>query len=493
MFFFAIWTKIIIFATVKIITVMNELIGRVSECEQLNECLKSQRSEFIIIYGRRRIGKTFLVKKFFDQKFSFYFTGAHNMPYVNQLERFAASIKKYSKSKITPQPKDWYQAFDCLVEYLESLPEGQRKVIFIDEMPWIDTHKSDFVTALENFWNSWAALRDDIVFIACGSATSWLSDKLIENQGGLHNRITRRIYLRPFTLNECEKYLQCINCVWDKYQIVQCYMILGGVPFYYSLLNPKESLVQNIDSLFFKKSAKLQGEFDELYSALFASADKYIAVVKELSLKREGLTRNEIMQSTGISGGGLTRIIDNLEKCDFISGYSNFNNKNKNIIYRLTDFYTLFYFHFIESKKQIDPKFWEHNYMSPKINAWQGYTFELVCLTHIEQIKVSLGISGISTSVSAWRGTYAGANTQIDLIIDRGDRIINICEIKFSSEPYVITKDYEAKLRLRNAIFKSQTKTRKALATTFITVYGVMKNIHSGVVQNEVTAEELFR
>ncbi len=471
---------------------MEKLFGRESECEQLRECLNSTKSEFVIVYGRRRIGKTYLVKNFFDGKFAFYYTGAHNMPYQRQLESFALALKKYSKSKLTPQPKDWYQAFQCLQEHLENLPQKSRKVVFIDEMPWIDTHKSDFVTALENFWNSWAAQRDDIVFVACGSATSWMSDKLIENQGGLHNRITRRIYLRPFTLSECEQYLHSVNCAWDRYQIIQCYMILGGVPFYYSLLSPGKSFVQNIDALFFASGAKLKDEFDELYSALFSNYDKYIAVARALSSKREGLTRNEIMEKTGLSGGGLSRIISNLEKCDFISGFSNYKNRNKNAIYRLTDFYTIFYFHFLEGKKQIDHKFWENNFSSPKVRSWQGYSFELVCFMHIDKIKSALGISGISTEISAWRSNLKGDHSQIDLLIERGDRTINVCEIKFSQDPYVIDKEYAARLRMRNAIFKSQTNTTKNLSITFITVYGVVPNVNSGVVQSEVAAEGLF-
>ena len=471
---------------------MEKLIGRESECQQLSECLNSPRSEFVIIYGRRRIGKTFLVRKYFEGKFAFYYTGAHNMPYANQLERFSAAIKKYSKSKITPRPKDWYQAFDFLQEYLETLPQNQRKIVFIDEMPWIDTHKSDFVTALEAFWNSWAALRDDIVFIACGSATSWMNNKLVENQGGLHNRITRRIYLRPFTLCECEKYLRSLQCIWTRHQIVQCYMVLGGVPFYYSLIDPQKSFVQNVDLLFFAKNTKLKGEFDKLYSALFSNADKYIAVVRALSSKREGLTRNEIMQKTKLSGGGLSRIIDNLEQCDFISGFSKFKSNSKNAIYRLTDFYTVFYFHFLDGKKNIDPQFWTINYDTSKVYSWQGYTFELVCFTHIQQIKNALGISGIATSISTWRSKTDGDNTQIDLLIDRRDHIINVCEAKFSHEPYIIDKDYESKLLMRNAIFKSQTKTNKALSITFITISGIMPNTHSGIVRNEVKAEDLF-
>ncbi|MBQ3656878.1 MAG: ATP-binding protein [Bacteroidales bacterium] len=471
---------------------MEKIIGRNFEYQQLTSCCNSSRSEFVIIFGRRRIGKTFLVRSFFNDKFDFQYTGARNMSPKQQLENFAASLQKYSKSQFPLVPKDWYEAFRFLQNYLESLPKQRRKIIFIDEMPWIDSPKSLFVNALENFWNGFALMRDDIVLVACGSATSWMSDKLVDNQGGLHNRITRKIYLRPFTLNECKEYLKYKKCNWDIYQTIQCYMILGGVPFYYSLLDPQLSFVQNIDYLFFKQRGVLNGEFNELYNALFSNSDKYITVVRALSQKREGLSRNEVIEKTKLSGGGLSKILDNLEKCDFITGYTKFKNPSKNTIYKLTDFYTLFYFRFIENVKTGDDEFWAHNFNSPKIYSWQGYTFELVCMMHIGQIKQKLGISGMATSVSTWRSNNAEENTQIDLLIDRSDRTINVCEIKFSSEPYTISKDYESKLRMRNAIFRAETKTTKALAVTFVTVFGVVPNVHSGIVQNEVTAEDLL-
>lgn len=470
---------------------MEHIIGREFEYQQLNECLNSLRSEFVIVYGRRRIGKTFLIRNFFADKYDFQFTGTRNMPQKRQLAKFAATLQKFSKSQFAPELNDWYDAFDNLQDYLETLPRVRRKVIFIDEMPWIDSPKSVFVNALESFWNSWAAMRDDIVLVACGSATSWMTDKLVENQGGLHNRITRKIYLRPFTLRECREYLKNKHFAWNEYQIVQCYMVLGGVPFYYSLLKPSMSFVQNIDYLFFKNGGVLKGEFNELYHALFPFADRYVAVVRALASKREGLTRNEVVKMTKISGGGLSQILDNLEKCDFIKGYKKFNSATKNTIYRLTDFYTFFYFRFLE-KLPDDDEYWTHVSTSPSVVAWQGYTFELVCMMHTAQIKKKLGISGMGTTVSSWRSNSGDTNTQIDMLIDRADRTINVCEMKFSLEPYVVTKEYEKKLLDRNAIFKSEVKTNKPLNITFITVYGVFKNEHSAIIQSEVTAEDLF-
>ena len=471
---------------------MDKIIGRRFEYQQLEECVNSQRSEFVIVCGRRRVGKTFMVRSFFDDKYDFQFTGTRNMPAKIQLEKFAEALQKYSKSQFAPVLKDWYDAFHQLQLVLESKPKKKRKIIFIDEMPWIDSPKSVFVNALEHFWNSWALMRDDIVFVACGSATSWMNDKLVDNQGGLYNRVTRKIMLHSFTLAECQEYLKNKNCNWNAYQIIQSYMILGGVPFYYSFLNPKMSLVQNIDYLFFNGGGVLNGEFDELYHALFSNSDKYVSVVKALSQKHEGLSRNEIVEKTKLAGGGLSKILSNLEKCDFITGYSKFKNPSKNVIYRLTDFYTLFYFKFLENIGRNNIGFWSNNFDSPKIYSWQGYTFELVCLTHIDQIKKKLGVSGMSTSVSCWRGKGENGGAQIDLLIDRKDRTINVCEIKFSNAPYVIDKAYENHLRMRNAIFKSETKTTKTLLITFISVYGVLPNTHSQVVDSEVLAEDLM-
>lgn len=466
---------------------MKNLIGRTYENELFKRCYNSGRAEFIIVSGRRRVGKTYLVNNLYEKEYAFSYVGGHHLTQKQQLQRFALALMKYTKSTVSIELKNWFDAFDRLKEYLSSL-RRRRIVVFFDEMPWIDSWKSDFVSALEYFWNSWGAQNDNLMFIASGSATSWLNDNIIENKGGLHARITRHIYLETFTLKETEQYLVSRGIKWDRYQIAQAYMVFGGVPFYFSLLDGGISLAQNIDELFFSAKAQLRHEFDELYNALFSNSDKYISIVKALSQKKQGMVRNEISEATGLQGSALTRKLKNLEKCSFITTFSQFGNTSRNTIYRLSDFYTLFYFKFVEENHSKDRKWWSNNINLPSINAWQGFSFELICLLHTDQIKNKLGISGISTSVSAWKN----ATSQIDLVIDRADRTINVCEIKFSVNPYEITREYADRIRMRNADFVSATKTRKGIISTFVTTYGVIQGVNSSVAMSEVTMDDLF-
>lgn len=473
------------------------IIGREHEQAELARCMKSDRSEFVIVYGRRRVGKTFLVDNFYNGSFDFTFVGGHNLTKAKQLRSFAKALKKSAHMSFMPVLSDWIDAFDALEEYLESLPCDRKKVIFIDEMPWIDTPKSEFVEALEGFWNGWGARRDDIVFIASGSASSWMMDKLVENPGGLHARITSNIYVRPFTLKETKEYLLSRGIELDDYQLTQLYMIFGGIPFYLSLLNPEESILTNIDRLFFRKNGELKTEFYELYNAIFSKSEKYLEVVELLNRNKEGLTYSQISEKVKLDGKRLTTIIQNLVRCDFIISYMQFGNKSKGTIYRLVDFYTLFYYKFVGQMDSKDEQWWTNNYDSRSVQAWQGIAFELVCLTHLPQIKHALGISGISTSASAWR--YAGSRenredkgAQIDLVIDRGDHNINLCEMKFSMSPYVISAEYEQHIRSRIALFREKTKTTKSLVSTFVTTFGVANGIHKGIVQKEITIKDMF-
>ena len=477
------------------------VIGREREMAELQRSLWSDRSEFVIVYGRRRVGKTYLVDNFFNYKYDFSFVGGHRLTKQKQLRNFAKAMKKYAHLARHPKYANWDDAFDALEEYVEGLPEDKRKVIFIDEMPWIDTPQSEFVDALETFWNGWAARRRDIMFVASGSSTSWMMDKLIENQGGLHGRITNNIYVRPFTLHEVEQYMQSRGANWDRYQLLQTYMIIGGIPFYYSLLNVKESLVQNVDRLFFRKNGELRTEFDELYSALFTNTDKYTTVVKLLNSKQEGMTREEIENAADMDKSVLSTVLRNLERSDFILRYSQFGNKSKGAIYRLVDFYTLFYYRFIDGFNAQDEEWWSHNFQSPAIESWQGLSFELLCLLHLAQVKQKLGISGIATAASSWRYTppkkkekdeKKEKGTQIDLLIDRGDRVINLCEMKFSVKTYYISENYEKTLRDRMSIFQEKTKTTKSLVYTFVTTFGVANAMGRSIVSSEVMMEDLF-
>lgn len=472
-----------------------QLIGREYECEELSRCLSSGRSELIIVYGRRRIGKTFLIEQYFKGTFDFWFVGVHGLSSKDQLRRFAKVLKRYSGvSQYTFS--NWFDAFDALEEYLESFSKDGKKIIFIDEMPWMDTGRSNFVVALENFWNGWAMSKRNIMLIATGSATSWMRDKLIGNQGGLHARITCQLHLAPFKLYETEKYLENHDIHWARYQILQAYMLLGGVPYYYSILNPKLSLAQNIDNLCFKQDGKLRVEFDELYNALFSNADLYIEIVRLLSKHKSGLTYKEITTDVKVEGGKITRILNNLERCDFIERWSKYGNKKKQEVFRLTDFYTLFYYKFIEPNNTKDEQWWSYNMDSQSVSSWMGISFELVCLKHHRQIKKALGISGMSTSVSTWsckpdkeEGT---PGAQIDMIIERADRMIHLCEMKFSESTFRISQEYEKSLRERMGLFRFKTNNRKSLVHTFITTYGVADGKHKSIVHSEVVMDDLF-
>lgn len=470
-----------------------ELLARTDQVNFFEELEKKKKSAFVAIYGRRRVGKTFLVRKHFEGRLSFYVTGVANINTTQQLLNFHLAIKKqYPQSPDTP-PATWLQAFQLLIEVLEKT-ETNPKIVFIDELPWFDTAHSAFIPALEHFWNSWAANRNDIILITCGSAASWMLNKLINNTGGLHNRVTHRIKLEPFTLREVEMFFKNKNAAFDRYQLVQLYMAMGGIPYYLEMIDTGLSAAQNIDKLCFVKNAPLQTEFTILYRSLFKKADNHIAIIEALSKKAKGLSRDELLRSAKMAnGGGATRVLKELEECNFIRRYPAFEKKGKNSLYQLSDFYSLFYLRFIKNVKTLDENTWLKKIDSPDYRAWSGYAFEQVCLWHLQQIKIALGISGIHSSASSWVGRTEKSKAQIDLLIDRRDQVINLCEMKFSISPFTIDKAYSDELRKKIGLFREGTGTRKAIYLTMITTYGITQNQYAGsLVQNNLTMDALF-
>lgn len=464
------------------------IIGRETEQEILQQRIESNSPELIAIYGRRRVGKTFLVRQYFKDTFSFYFTGIYQGTKQEQLTEFNRQLNFYSGKK-WKFAKDWFDAFAQLREYLESLGGNKPIIVFLDELPWMDTPKSRFVKAFEYFWNSWGATNNRLKLIVCGSATTWMRENVLSDKGGLYNRTTRSLYLAPFSLYETEQYLRSRGIKWNRYQIAECYMILGGTPLYLQLLEQNLSLTQNIDHLFFAQNAPLAKEYEFLFRSLFNEAALHQQIIETLAGKAMGMTRNEIMTTAKIEdGGGLTKALRNLCDCDFIRPYTAFGKSDRGIIYQLTDLFTLFHLRYIKRYRGRDEHRWQNMIDSPSRRAWSGYSFEQLCLHHIRQIKQKLGISGIQSDIYAWRGEHS----QIDLLIDRRDQTINLCEIKFSQSEFEITKPYDAQLRERVENFRTAAKTRKALHQTFITTYGIKKNMYSGNIQNEVLLDDLF-
>ena len=401
---------------------MDNIVGRIEEIQRLTDYVNSGKAEFLAVYGRRRVGKTFLIKQFFKEKFTFYFSGAENADKHSQLVNFTVALNKYS-GKEFPPVDSWQEAFVQLEQYLQSVKTRGRKVIFIDELPWIDNAKSGFLSAFEYFWNTYASSKKEIFLVVCGSATSWIMNKIIRNRGGLHNRVTRQILLQPFTLYETEQFLKSKKIVLSRFQIAECYMIMGGIPYYLEQLEKCYSLEQNIDNLFFRKTGLLRDEFSRIFTSLFKSPKKYMQIIEILAKKRKGLLREEIVELTKIpDGGGLTGILEELELCGFISINNNFLTAKNNRLYQLTDFYSLFYIHFLKDRKITDKNFWTNTINTPSHNAWAGFSFELLCQSHISQIRRKLGISGIITHTASWRNRQEDEGVQIDFIIDRNDR-----------------------------------------------------------------------
>lgn len=469
-----------------------EIIGRIAEQAALREFVESDKPEFVAVYGRRRVGKTFLIRESLNDKFAFYLTGLANSGLEMQLRNFNAAIRQYARISY-PQVNTWFDAFGQLTHLLEHSPQKGKKIVFLDELPWMDTHRSGFITALEHFWNGWASSRSDILLIVCGSATSWMINKLIKNHGGLHNRVTRRMFIEPFTLGECEEFYKANDIVMSRYQMVESYMILGGIPYYLSLINKGLSLAQNIDALCFSKNGALREEFSSLYASLFKHSENHKKVVEFLARKTKGMTREEIIAATKLSdGGGLSKTLEELEQCGFILRYNAFDKKSKNQLYQLADFYTLFYLNFIRNSKYDDEYSWTNFIDNARHRAWSGYAFEMVCLTHVKQIKNKLGISGVLTHTASWRSQKSDPGAQVDLLIDRNDNVINLCEMKYANTEFVIDKKQDENLRNKKESFIQETKTRKTIHLTIVTTYGIKRNEYSGLIQSEVKMDNLF-
>lgn len=473
-----------------------KLIGRKEEQEILKEALQSEEAEMISVIGRRRVGKTFLITNSYQDKIIFELTGIQDAPLKMQLRNFRDVLIDYAAPKLPIEPpSDWLAAFQLLKKYLKPLLSTEKKVIFFDELPWIATHKSGFLQAFGYFWNSWAS-RQNIVIVICGSAASWMIQKVVHNKGGLHNRITKRIQLKPFTLSETAQFLKSRNINLDHYQIIQIYMAIGGIPHYLKEIKRGRSNAQNIDQICFSETGLLKDEFSKLYAALFKNADRHILIVRTLASKRQGMSRKELIKATKLSSGArLSKVLNELSQSGFIKTYYPFGKKKNSLIYRLTDEFSLFHLHFMEAKIDETQNMWKHLSQTQTYKIWSGYAFENICLRHIPQIKKALGITGVYSLASTFykAGTSKNKGVQIDLVIDRNDHVINLFELKFYNDVYTLDQAYASNLRSKLSIFRASTKTKKQIFWTLITTFGLHSNQHSiGLIDTAFTMDILF-
>ena len=472
------------------------IIGREKEQRELLSLLEKEESQFCAVYGRRRVGKTYLVRETFNYNFCFQHTGVAKGTLRQQLTSFRNSLQAAGMAKC-PTPKTWIEAFELLKELINMYPAG-KKVLFIDELPWMDTPKGNLIGALESFWNGWATARreKDIVLIVCGSVTSWISKKLLKDKGGLRGRLTSRIKLLPFTLRECESFAQAANLALGRKDLLELYMILGGIPYYWSFLRKGLSVAQNIDQLFFTETAQLRDEYEALYAVLFKRPQNYLKIIQCMSDGRKsGMTREEILRASKMTDGGtFSTILEELEECGFIRRFSSADTAEINALYQLMDNYTLFYHRCIKKNAFSDEHYWSNTCTSASHSAWKGLAFERVCLQHITQIKAALGISGVQTNICSWfaRGTDGRRGTQIDLVMQRADRVTDICEMKHSSGTFTIDKDDAKELQNKLDVFREKSNDKRTLHLVMITTNGLTHNSYYNMVQNEITLDALF-
>ena len=478
------------------------MVGRKKEVEELNRIYSSTRAQLVAVYGRRRIGKTYLIDEAFKGKITFRHAGlspievekgASTSPLKAQLKHFYNSLILHGMKK-EQCPDNWLDAFLMLEMFLESKNTSEKQIVFLDELPWMDTPKSGFITAFEGFWNTWGCHRDNLVVIICGSATSWITDNLINNHGGLYNRLTFEMKLSPFTLRECEQYFSSEGIKLSRYDITQAYMITGGIPYYLSYFKRGKSLPQNIDELFFSKNAKLKNEFERLFYSIFNRPEVMISIIKFLSTKNAGYTRNEIASNIGCSSGGTFSLaLHALIESDFIIKYVPFGYSKRMEHYKLVDSFCMFYLKFVENKNKLNENFWQQNQVSQSVVSWRGFAFESVCFNHISQIKQALGIAGVNASYSAWSKREDDTEgTQVDLIIERKDNVVNMCEIKFYGNDFSVNKDYHKTLIDRQELLSKELSPKMIIHNTLITTYGLKYNEYSSDFDSVVTLDDLF-
>jgi uncharacterized protein len=474
-----------------------KIIGRVPEIQRLNKILESNESEFLSVYGRRRVGKTYLIRQFFKKNLVFDFTGSKDASLQTQLNNFFQEYLVLTKGKQEKMPpQTWFEAFTYLANHLQKAKKSNSKmVVFMDEMPWLDTPRSGFVSALEYFWNQHLSKMNNVILVACGSATSWIRKNLINARGGLYNRVTQRIRLSPFNLSETEQYLKWRNIKLPRYQIVELFMALGGIPFYLKYVIAGKSSVQIIDELCFIKDAPLKEEYKQLYYSLFKNAENHEKIVELLAKKPQGLTRNELQQQSQIANGSLSRTLEELVECDFVGVFHPFDKKKKDSIFRLVDNFSLFYIRFMKDQMVRKQNLWTQISKEARYIAWSGYAFENICFQHLSQLLKALGISGIGVNAYSWKtkdGKGLGGS-QIDLVIDRADKAISICEAKFHNSNYLISKQYAEQLRKQKSIFEHTTQTQKAVFTTLICPFPAVRNEHYlDQIHSEVNLEAFF-
>ncbi len=483
---------------------MKKIIARDLELELFKKIISSSQAEFLAVYGRRRVGKTYIIREFFAERSTFCeVTGLKGEPMSRQLSEFATAISGvFFNHASIGTPDNWHAAFELLLKTVSSWNRKEPFILFLDELPWLSTLHSDCLSALDHYWNKFFSRMPHFKLIICGSAASWILDKVINAKGGLHNRLTQTLLLKPFDLSQTAAYLKYLGIRWSEKQILAIYMAIGGIPFYLDQLEKKESVVQNINRLCFTEGGFLQTEFSKLFSSLFDMAIENMRFVRAIAAHRNGIERAVLLEKLKLpSGGNASARLGELEAAGFIKSYRPYGKTVRNTFYRVVDEYVLFYFHWIEGPLSSGHPFalgyWDTKQKAPDFLAWSGLAFENICLKHVEKIRNQLGLSRIGCAYSSWSYTPAKksleSGAQIDLLIDRDDGVITLCEIKYCDRVYGLDKSTAKNLLNKIEVFKSVTHTHKQVEMVLVSTFGVKPGVWvDEVLVKNMAASALF-
>lgn len=484
---------------------MRQLACREIECKVLDQFLTSEKAEFLAIYGRRRVGKTFLIRTYFENQDVIFFdtTGEKNARLAIQIKHFTKQISTvfYNNAPLKPG-KNWDESFELLTLAINSSNVSKKIVLFFDELPWMATKNSHILQSLDYYWNQHWSKNSRIKLIVCGSSASWIIDKIVNNKGGLHNRITRNILLEPFNLSKTKSFFRKTKLSITERHIVTLFMVMGGVPFYLSKIEKNLSAIQNIENLAFQHNSFFLNEFNNLFSSLFSDADIIVEMIRIIASYRYGILQDALLKKMGplLQGKGGLEKLHALEDAGFIMHFKSHWHKKRGIYYRVTDEYCLFYLYWIEPvkdtllKRNLTEGHWNKMTQQSSWHIWTGLAFESICYKHLPEITRALSLPGIAIP-NTWRYTPTQDHkkgAQIDLLFDRDDDAITICEIKYTEKPFVITKAYAEQLQQKIAIFKEVTGTQKQIFIAMISANGVKENQYSSLLSTVLTMKDLF-
>ena len=485
-----------------------KLVGRHAEKKRLHELVLSKRAEFIALYGRRRIGKTFLVEQYLgglSQTF-IHITGQIDADRTRQLEIFQTEIeKKLFDQRRLPPFLTWNVAFQQLISGLKRrISESPKGIItvFLDEIPWLSTQKSGLLSALDHAWNTELRHISNLKLVVCGSAAAWMIKNIVNAKGGLHNRLTASMRLAPFNLQETEEYLHARGIKLSRREIITLYMAFGGVAYYLDFVRRGQSATQAIGTTCFG-SGELSSEFDRLFTSLFGDSGDHLKIIRILARRREGLTRDFIVNAMNTSSGGLLSLrLHELIEAGFIDLIVPLGRKIKDAQYRIIDEFVLFALSWIEKAPRgaMIPRdienYWTAESSTPSYRSWAGYAFENLCFKHQLEIRRALGIAGIATKVGSWRNhpkSKKEKGVQIDLVFARADRCFTICEIKYYDVSFRIEKFYAEALGRKRAEFVKEFAKNKHVFTAMICAHGIDPNEYSReLIDHIVTGDAFF-